>query len=160
MERNFLPQMVRTANERTFDLYLLLVGQAEATGKNELDLDLEVVGKALGFPSGWNRVQIRRQMIKVLKKLQKPYGLIEAEFPYGRNAQVKIKILPGDRIEIPGRLLDPAFLSRASPGVVFLALSEEILKKEGTPIDSLSASELEKRFGVGRNVFARARAKT
>lgn len=159
-EKNLLPRMVRESNERALDLYLILLGQVRAAGNPELELDLETAGRALGLPAGWDRSRTRRQVIKVLRKLARRYSLIDVEFPYGRDAKITVKEWPGEKVSVPGRLLEPGFLAQAPPGVVFLELAREILKKEGVEIASLSAKELEKRFGVGSSTFLLARRGT
>ncbi len=157
-DKTRLPRMIRESDARTFDLYLLLLGQAAARGKRELDLDLETLGRALALPSGWNRSTIRRQVIKVLRKLADHYALLEVEFPYARDAQIRLKQFLGGRVQIPGWLFDPDYLGQNSSPVTFLALAGEFFKKEGVAIDSVPATELEKRFGIGRGTFLSARA--
>lgn len=156
-EKNHLSQMIQESDGRTLDLYLILFGQSQAQEKRKFPIDLETIGHVLNFPPKWNRSKVRRQVLKVLKKLENRYKLIEARFPFGQNAEIKIKNLPGRTIQIPGKLLEASTLTKESPGVTFLKLVEEVLKKEGVEIDSLSAPELEKRFGIGRSTVLRAR---
>lgn len=157
-EKKLLPRMIADSDGRAMDLYLMLLGQAGARGKNEVELDLETAGRSLGLPSSWERSRTRRQMIKVLRKLEKRYGLIEAEFPYGRDARIRLEEFAGERIPMPGWIFSPDFLSRESSGAVFLALAGELLKREGVEIDLLSAPEIEKRFGISRSAVVRTRA--
>lgn len=164
-EKNRLPRMLRESDARTMDLYLTLLGQAAAWGKPEFDLDLETAGRLLQFSSQassrkedrFQRARLRRQVIKGLRKLAGRYQLLEVEFPYARDAQVRLQEFPGERVEVPGRLLDPDYLAKESSGSVLLALVREILKKEGVEIDSLSAPEIEKRFGIGKSTILRTR---
>ena len=156
-EKGGLSKMIGGSDERAFDLYLLLLGQCRAAGKSELEIDLESVGRGLGLPSGWNRSQIRRQVIKVLRKLEKHYRLLEAEFPYGQNARIRLREETGKQISVPGWLLSAEYLAKARAGEAFLALAREALSQEGIQIDSLSAPELERRFGIGRSAVVRAR---
>lgn len=157
LEKGLLPKMIATSDARLMDLYLILLGQASASGGSELTLDLETAGRALALPANWDRPRARRQVIKVLKKLANRYGLLDVEFPYAKDAKIRLKELGGDTIEVPGRLLESGHLAQESSGAVFLKLAREVLKKEGLNLDSLSAPELEKRFGVGRSAVVRAR---
>lgn len=157
-ERDRLPRMVRESDGRTMDFYLILLGQARAAGKNQLDMDLETLGQAAGIGQDWERSRIRRQVIKVLRKLAARYNLIEVDFTFARNARINFLPPAGEEILVPGRLLEADFLAKETSGAVFLALARELLKTEGVDIDSLSAPQLEKRFGVGQSTFVRARS--
>lgn len=156
-EKNYLPALVRTSDMRALDLYLVLIGQAAARGKKEFEADLETLGRALGLPGNWSRSQIRRQMIKVLRKLQNQYGFLKAEFPFGRNARVTLREFPGEKVRLPGYLFEAGYLAGASSGSQCLALAREVLKKEGASLDSFSASEIEKRFRIGASTVVRTR---
>lgn len=158
LQNDRLGKMIAASDGRSMDLYLLLWGQAAAQGRREFDLDLEILGRAFGLPSHWKRSSIRRQMIKVLKKLAHRYELIEVEFPFGRDAGIRLTELPGANIPIPGWIFSPGYLSSESSGAAFLAIAREVLKQEGIDIDSLSAAKIEKRFGISRSVVVRTRA--
>jgi hypothetical protein len=157
LEKDYLPRMIRNSDMRAADFYLLLLGQAEAARTNSFEIDLEAAGLALELPKIWTRSAVRRQMIKSLKKLSGHYRLLEYKLPYAGNAHVELKQLPGEGVRIPGLLLSANHLARASTAETFLAIAGEALKKEGVAIDSLSAPELEKRFGISKSAAARAR---
>ncbi len=159
-EKNRLPRMIRESDQRSIDLYLILLGQSMAQGQNKLEIDLEIVGEALGLSKEWERSRIRRQVLKALRKLAKRYDLIKAEFPYGRNAKITVKNLKGEMMEVPGSLLEPSALVQQSSAATFLALTGELLKKEGVDMNQLSAPELEKRFSIGKSSLNRARILT
>ena len=156
-DKSFFPAMIGAAGERAFDLSMLLLGQAAASGKNEIALDLETAGRALKMPASWTRSAVRRQMLKILKSLQDRYPMIEAEFPYAGNARVRLKDLGGEKIAISGGLFEANFLSAQTSAAVFFSLCGEVLKKEGTDIHQLTSLELEKRFFVDHDTFSRAR---
>ena len=165
---HLLPRMLRESDIRAMDLYLALLGQAAAWGKPEFDLDLETAGRLLQFSSKtsspkedrFQRARLRRQVIKVLRKLAGRYRLLEVKFPFARDAEIRLREFPGERVEISGQLLEADSLAKKSSGSVLFALVREILKKEGVEIDSLSAVELEKRFGISKSTVLRAREKT
>ena len=159
LQKNYLPHMIRTSDMRAVDLYLFLLGQKQAAGTDSFEIDLETAGLALGLPKNWKRSALRRQMIKTLNKLSKSYKLLDLELPYAGNAKIMLKELPGERIEVPGRLLSPDYLARADSAETFLDIAGEMLKKGGVLIDSLSAPELARRFGIGKSAVVRARKK-
>lgn len=156
-DQNFLPKMIRKSDWRTMDLYFILLGQSQAQKKDLIEVDLETMGRALGFPAEWNRSEIRRQVLKILRKLTERYQLIEVKFAYAKDAQVEIKKLPGETIRVPGTLFEASSLSKPS-GITFLTLAREVLKREGIDIDTLSAAAIEDRFGGGRSTVIRSRA--
>lgn len=159
LQKDYLPRMVSSSDARAADLYLFLRGQAEAAAASILEINLETAGLALGLPASWTRSALRRQMIKTLRKLSNPYGLIGIELPYAGNARITIRELPGEKISVPGQILSADHLASASSAETFLALAREALKKEGVKINSLSAPELEKRFGINRCAVIDARKK-
>ncbi len=157
---NKLKAMVRASDIRSLNLYLILLGEQAARGKSEMVLDLETLGGALALPPEWTRSQIRRQVIKTLRKLALRYKLLEVEFPYGRDAQIRLKNFGGPTVSVPSEVFDSSSLSKDTTGTTFLALAREVLKKEGIEIDSLSAASLEDRFGIGASTVIRSRGKT
>ena len=118
---------------------------------------METAGRSLGLPADWDRSRIRRQIIKVLRKLSLRYQLLDADFPFGRNAKVLLKNRPGPVISVPGPLLGADSVAQQSSGESFLALAREQLRQEGLDIDLLSADALEKRYGIGASSILRAR---
>lgn len=165
-EKDGLPRMIAASDQRAMDFYLALLGQARAGGKEEFEVDLETLGRALRVLSKassnaaqrFERSTIRRQMIKVLRKLATRYELIEAEFPFGRDARVRLKEFPGEEVGVPGRVLEADYLREAGSGAAFLELARAVLNKEGVDIDSVSAAQLERRFGVGQSTLLHARS--
>ena len=156
-EQNLFPEMIRQIEWRAVDLYLILLAQSQAQKNELMEIDLETIGQALGLPSEWDRTAMRRQVIKVLRRLADEYRLIEVDFVFAQDARVRIKSLPGKTIRMDGSLFEPARLTQESSGITFLKIADELLKQEGIDINSLSNEELEKRFGVGRSVIMRSR---
>lgn len=157
-EQNYLPEMVRESDWRSMDLYFVLLGQSQAQKTDLLELDLETVGRVLGLPINWDRTGIRRQILKVLRKLAERYRLIQVDFAYGQDARIQMKRFSGETIQVPGILFEPGTLVKESSGVTFLTLAGKILRREGIDIDSLSASKIEQRFGIGLGTIKRIRS--
>ena len=159
-QKDRLPALVRKSSQRSFDLFLILLGQSGARASSTLELDLETLGRALRLPEKWDRTTIRRQVIKALRKLQDRYHLLQVTFPFGKDAEVTLEYWEGDKIEVPGRLMEADSVRGQPAADTFLALAEIVLRKEGVDLHSLSRPQLEKRFGVGRHTLTRLPARS
>jgi hypothetical protein len=164
--KGVLASMVSGSDARAIDLYLILLGQAAARKASRfekifpLELDLETLGAKLGLPKDWARSRMRRQIIKVLKKLAGRYGLIEAEFPFAKDAFVWVNPLEGETVKMPGWIFEPDFLTRQPPASAFLEMAGFFLKSEGIDMGLLTAVDLERRFGINRKEILEARSLT
>ena len=81
-------QMISKHDERSFDLYLLLL--RDFNGNPEITLDFTKTAKSLGIYEGMSRTAYRRQIIKVLRKLENRYHLIKLKPKYGKDATVTL----------------------------------------------------------------------
>ncbi len=106
--KDLAPDMMKDNDERTFDLYLLLIRKfgdmTEILGhdfyfaeikdrvpKNfSISLNHTETASALGMSRRDSRTKYRRQITKTLRKLQNEYGLIEAAFHYAKNTDIKL----------------------------------------------------------------------
>jgi hypothetical protein len=84
------PQMVKNKDERTFDIYLYLLERFNGNAQTKLTLSYESLARYLGIYEGWEKLDYRRQIIKVLKKLEQKYKLIKLETGYGKEATVEL----------------------------------------------------------------------
>lgn len=89
------PQMVKARDERAFDIYLYLLwkkGDCPHSGTVPflLTLSYDSLAKYLGIYEGWINLAYRRQIIKVLKKLDQKYKLIKFETGYGKEATITL----------------------------------------------------------------------
>lgn len=157
-DQKILSQMVSSSENRGFDLYLILLGQAQAHKSQTLTVDLETLGRASGMPAEWSRAQIRRQVIKLLKKLESRYGVIQFKARFAKDCEVNVVDFPGTKITIPGKLLQADLLVKTPSPVTFLLLAGEVLKLEGSNIAEWSDPEIEKRFGISESTVQRARS--
>ncbi len=102
----YLARFVKTQDFRSMALYLWLRFEADQSGGDVVEVDLEKMADWLGLPKEWDRAETRRQVIRVLKKkLADRYGLIETEIPFGQKA--RIRLLPFSS-EMKGFLNIPA----------------------------------------------------
>jgi HKD family nuclease len=156
-DRRYFTDMLTRANERSLDLYLMLVAQAQATGQKEFFVDLETMALSLGLPRSLSDSRLRQEVIKCLKKLERRYCLIKVKYFHGRDAKVNIIDLPGAVFTISSDLIkpdkDPNNLVRRK----FYMITKAYLESKGEDISTMSSEELGKRFGVGRTLFYNAR---
>jgi len=90
--KEFLGQMVQGHDERAFDVYLYLLKEYDGNPESKVTLGHGKLAKALGI-GGKTREAYRRQIIKVLEKLQDEYKLITVSTKYGEDSEVTLKDL-------------------------------------------------------------------
>ena len=84
------PGMVKARDERAFDIYLYLLKVFNGRAGAKLTLSYEALAKYLGIYEGWTTISYRRQITKVLKKLEQKYKLIKFETGYGKEATITL----------------------------------------------------------------------
>jgi len=158
--KDLFSYMVTERDSRAMDTYLLLKVYAIEQGSDEYFLSLEQLALDLDMPVDWSDTALRRQVIKVLKKLKSRYKLIDVNFDHGKDAWVAFKDLPGDTFEFKGEFLNPGYLSSLSQPAKFTLLIKALLEKEGTTIDSFTLKELSKRFDINAKTLAKGLKET
>ena len=128
------PGMVKARDERAFDIYLYLLKVFNGKAGIKLTITYEALAKYLGIYEGWMNLDYRRQIIRVLKKLEQKYKLIKFETGYGKEATVTL-IKSGDA---------PIFL-------------ESSVGKIGASPDSFEVPDDYFNFGWNRNLSFRAK---
>ncbi len=90
---NLLGEMVSQADERTFDTYLYLLSQYTGNKESKLSLDYNKLATSLGIDK-MSKEDYRRQINKVLDKLQDKYNLIDFKNPdRNQDAEITLKAL-------------------------------------------------------------------
>jgi len=84
------PQMVKASDERAFDIYLYLLKESNGKAGVKLTITYEALAKYLGIYEGWINSDYRRQITRVLKKLEQKYKLIKFETGYGKEATITL----------------------------------------------------------------------
>jgi hypothetical protein len=146
--KDYFPDMLKTAAERDMDMYLILLAEFSRTGENSFFIPLEEMAVSLGMDRQLKDADLRRQMIKDLRALQDKYGLLKVNFSYGKDAWVELKDLPGPSFKMPGDFFNSQNLTSKSQAAKFVFLMKALLESEGTPIDSFSQRALAKRFNI------------
>ncbi|MBK8869652.1 MAG: hypothetical protein IPN19_01060 [Elusimicrobia bacterium] len=91
-DTSLLARMTAQNDERAFDTYLYLVKQSSPS----FSLNDEELAQSLGLPQD-DRHAYRKQINKVLKKLQRRYGLIEVQTAFSQEAEIFLNVLPNER---------------------------------------------------------------
>ena len=148
LKKEYFPSMVTKYDNRSLDLYLLLLAHSQAIGKREFFVSLEAMALSLGMPRSWKDTALRRQVIKSLKKLQSRYHLINVKFFYGRDAAVSLTGIPDGSFVVSSDSIIQIESSQLTMRLKFLLLIESLLKDEGKDLYSISKTTLAKRFNV------------
>jgi len=94
--------MVNEQAERAFDIYLYLLWKFDGNKEGKIKLFYDDLAKYLGIYEGWNATDYRRQIIKVLRKLEQEYKLIKFEPRYAKEATITLIPLPQNQyFELP-----------------------------------------------------------
>ena len=84
------PQMVKDNDERAFDVYLYLIRDFQKTGQAETSLFYDDLAKHLGIFKKMKENAYRRQITKVLRRLEEKYHLIEFKPRYSKEASIRL----------------------------------------------------------------------
>jgi len=148
--REYFPRMLTRQDKRSLELYLILMAHSQAINEKEFFIDLESMGLSLGMPVSWSDTALRRQVIKSLKKLRSNYDLISVRFFHGKDAWVELMDVSGDSFSVSSGLIKSNSDIECSMRLKFLLIIKAFLKANGEEINSISTSELAKRFYVHR----------
>jgi len=88
--RTLAPLMVKEQDQRAFEVYLLLLWKYDGNPEAKQTLFYDDVARYLGIYEGWTATAYRRQIIKVLKKLEQRYKLIRFEPRYAKEAYITL----------------------------------------------------------------------
>jgi len=146
-DKKYFPQMVTRHDNRSIDLYLLLLGHSQATGKKEFFINMGDMALSLGMPDSWKTPALRRQVIKSLKKLDKRYSLIHVNFSHTRDAWVELTDIPGETLSISPHIILKSD-TKPSLRLKFLLLIEALLESNNEDINSIPKKELARRFHI------------
>jgi hypothetical protein len=160
-DKGLLTRMLGTHDDRSMMIYLLLVREAlnwqypdEADlPVTEFPVSLEALAQDIGLSDGWTNTAKRRQVIKTLRKLDDNYGLIEADFTYGKDAWVVIKDISGGSFPVKSAFFDPAYLRSLSTSAKFVYLIKALLASEGGSLDDHTRRDISRRFHIGQRTL-------
>ncbi|MBI4652103.1 hypothetical protein HY745_12680 [Candidatus Desantisbacteria bacterium] len=82
--------MVKQSDERAFDIYLFLLKESDDSGQKKLNFNYDSAAQYLGINKQMDRTAYRRQIIKVLTKLQDEYKIIKFKPEYAKDAVITL----------------------------------------------------------------------
>jgi len=154
--------MVNRNDNRSLDLYLLLLAYSKAAKAKEFFINLESMGLSLGLPSSWSDSALRRQVIKSLKRLQNQYHLIDVNFFYGKDAAVRLNptVFASEAKQSQFTIETNSIIktkdTELTTRLKYLLLIKAFLKNEGEDLDSIQKTALAKRFFISRSTITAA----
>ncbi len=164
ISRNFLldknkgPHLLDQHAERAFQLYLFLLSKSSPREKEKesLQLDYEETAKVLGLDQ-MPREAYRRQMIKVLKKLDRDFRLIHFQPKYGGDAFITLTdpLPEKDYFEIPQEFFSWGWLRLLSLRAIYslLVLYDQNSYPRTSPVIEVGLETLEKRYFASRKTL-------
>ena len=145
--------MVTSNDNRAFDLYFLLVAHSQLIGEDRFYINLEDMGLSLGLSDNMDYSALRRQVIRSLKILQNRYKLIKVKFMHGKDAYINLLGIQGESFAISSGSIIQFTDAQLTLRLKFLFLIEAILKTEGKDLNSISKSDLSKRFNINETTI-------
>jgi hypothetical protein len=143
-------RMVKVQDERAFDIYLYLFRlDPTPEGGQTLVLNYDTLAGQLGI-SSMGSGAYRRQINKVLVKLQDRYRLVTIKTGFARDAQIQVAKIPGETIAVSPKYWDFGWPRRLDfPGKVMYLLNMHYSAKSlFGPQWSLSAPTVAVRHGL------------
>ena len=153
-DRRFLPAMIHWRAANSMSLYLRLVAYSQHIGKRDFFLDMGSMGLSMGMPESRGNTELRHQVIRYLKHLNKRYKLINVKFFYNKDAWVELIEIPGDTFVIP---LSIVLDEESSPTVKFYLMAQTLLELQGEDINAMSTRQVEKRLPISHSAVYNAR---
>ena len=153
INKKYCSRMITSNDKRAFDLYFLLVAYSQLMGEDKFYINLEDMGLSLGLPDTLDYTDLRRQVIRSLKRLQSRYKLINVKFLHAKDASITILGIKGESFAISSGSIIQSSDAKLTLRLKFLLLIEALLKTEGKDLDSISKSDLAKRFNVNETTI-------
>lgn len=155
-KEGLLHRMVVRSDERSFDVFLLLFREASAQASDGFFMNLEELGLDVSLPGAWDDTSIRRQVIKILRKLKERYRVIDLQPTHAKDAWIKLSQNVEATVPIPIGLLDPTQLTQDPAAVTYLSIFRIVLRRqEGVELSQLSIKELAHRTGLSPKLLRR-----
>lgn len=154
-DKNLAGRMITKHDERAFDLYLLML--YNASGKDSINLDFDKYAKDMGIED-MTTTAYRRQIIKTLRKMQKKYKLLEVEFNYAANADVKLleKDTEKDYLLLPSEYFEYGWNKALTFRAKYCYLiNRYMVEEKGSNYWSLSLKSLSDKFHLIPNTITK-----
>lgn len=148
-ERRFFPKMISYQRARALKLYLLFLYLAEAKAADKFSVSLEAAGDFVGIVPGKGRTAVRREVIRVLRDLEKIDRLLKPEFRHGKPAWIELFPPAGEKFTIGSGDLNPGEFEELTDNELFFRLMRARLRSEGKRLEDLTQAEIKRRFFIG-----------
>jgi cardiolipin synthase len=87
---NLAGEMMSRHDERSLDLYLLLLKDFDGNPEAKIILDYDKTAESLGIYEKMSRLRYREQILRSLRKLESRYNLIRVKSEYAKDAQITL----------------------------------------------------------------------
>ena len=148
--------MASQSDERAFDTYLYLLKEFNGNTEKSLTLDYGFLAKSLGIEK-MSTEDYRRQINKVMDKLQEKYRLIKFESPK-RNQDTKIRLLKGssqEKLDIPTTYWRYSWNKTLTlPGKVMYLINLSLSQASPEGRFSVSREKLSKTYGISESFIS------
>lgn len=155
------PQMMKQHDERSLDTYLFLLKEAQAKNTTELTLNYDAIAVHIGIDKKMDKIAYRRQISKVLRKLEKKYKLVKVDLQYAKDAKVTLldnNVETNKVFHLPKGYFTFGWNSQISMRAKFCYLVNfaEANISDTQPYWSKSVKHITKKYGkIGRDVIAK-----
>lgn len=154
-KEGILPRMAIASDEQSFDTLFLLLRESSTQASDQFFINLEELGIDLGLPRNWDDTMIRRQVIKVLRKLKRRYQVIDLQLTHAKDAWIKMQSPQGSSVLVPMELLGSTRLKKEPAALTYLTLLELVLEKDGQDLSQWSVPQLASLTGLSPKLIRR-----
>ena len=155
-DKKLLGEMATQSDERVFDTYLYLLKEFNGNTERSLTLDYGFLAKSLGIDQ-MSVEDNRRQINKVLDKLQDKYNLIKFDSPK-RNQDTEIRLMVGgfqEKFDIPTTYWRYSWnKSLTFPGKVMYLINLSLSQSSPEGRFSVSREKLSKTYGISESFIS------
>ena len=153
-KEKMLGEIVSQSDERTFDVYLYLLGQYNQNKDSKVELNYDNLAVSLGIDK-MGKEDYRRQITKILLKLKEKYKLIDFENPTrGQDAEITLKDSKTNSFDLPTaywKYLWNRKLNLSAKTMYLIVLSNT---GPSSPSISMSREDLSNRYSISESFIS------
>lgn len=154
-ERKYFPKMIAYQRERAMKLFLLLLFIARAKGADKFHFPAELAGEFLGILQDKGRSAVRREIVRVLRDLEKIDALLRVEFRFAKDTWVELLPPPGPSFALGQTDFSAGELAVLGENEIFIRLIRVRLREEGKRLEDFTQADIRKRFFIGEDAYRR-----
>ena len=154
LKEKMLGEMVSQSDERTFDVYLYLLGQYNQNKDSKVELNYGNLAVSLDIEK-MGKENYRRQITKILSKLKEKYGLIDyKKVARNQSANITLKKLQGDSFELPTAYWKSHWNQRLSLSAKAMYLIILSCTNPSNPSFAMSREDLSKTYHISESFIS------